>query len=466
VMLASITLLPAVLGFVGHVIDRLRVPGLHRDESDHRASFWFRWSRLVQRRPIPAGIVGTLVLLVLAIPLFSIELGFTDEGNDAETSSARQAYDLLADGFGPGFNGPLLLVSRTDDPDDFQQFKQALARSALDDGVAGASPAFQNEGKTVAIATIFPTSSPQDRKTEELIGRLRAELPDDPNIEIGGITALFVDFSDYLAGRLFYFIGAVLVLSFLLLMVVFRSLLIPLKAGVVNLLGIAASYGIIVAVFQWGWLADVVGIQRTGPIEPFLPLMLFAIVFGLSMDYEVFLMSRIREEYVRTKRNDIAVADGLAATARVITAAAAIMVTLFLSFVMIDERTIKLFGLGLAVAIFLDATVIRMVVVPSFMELFGDANWYLPRWLDRILPRVSIDAPPDHLTLPLFEDEPVVAPEPAAAKAKAKAKARPKVKAKPKAKPKPKPTATAKPKATPRAKPKKPVAKRKPAARR
>jgi RND superfamily putative drug exporter len=285
-----------------------------------------------------------------------------------------------------------------------------------------------------------------------------------------------VDFSDYLSERLFYFIGAVLVLSFILLMIVFRSLLIPLKAGLVNLLGIAASYGVVVAVFQWGWLSGVVGVDRTGPIEPFLPLMLFAIVFGLSMDYEVFLMSRIREEYLRSGRNDIAVADGLAATARVITAAAAIMVTLFLSFVLGDERTIKLFGLGLAVAILLDATIIRMVVVPSFMELFGDANWWLPRWLDRILPKVSVDAPP-HPELEALEDAAVQelqaepAPVPsrtrrprpatrsksqAAPKRKTTVKATSKPKPKVKAKPKPKPKTAAKASANARGKRKPP----------
>jgi RND superfamily putative drug exporter len=244
---------------------------------------------------------------------------------------------------------------------------------------------------------------------------------------------LFADFSDYLEGRIPYFIGAVIVLSFLLLMIVFRSLLIPLKAALVNMLGIGAAYGVIVAIFQWGWIKDVVGVQRTGPIEAFLPMMLFAILFGLSMDYEVFLMSRIREEYLRTKRNDIAVADGLAATAGVITAAAAIMVTLFLSFVLGDDRVIKLFGLGLAVAIFLDATIIRMVVVPAFMELFGDRNWWIPRWLDRVLPHVSVDVAPE----PARERVVVTAAAPkatTAAKAKPAAKARTKAPAKAKSK--------------------------------
>jgi RND superfamily putative drug exporter len=265
----------------------------------------------------------------------------------------------------------------------------------------------------------------------------------------------------------------VIVLSFLLLMLVFRSLVIPFKAAVVNLLGIGAAYGVVVAIFQWGWLKDVVGVQRTGPIEAFIPMMLFAIVFGLSMDYEVFLMSRIREEYLKTKRNDIAVADGLAATAGVITAAAAIMVTVFLSFVLGDQREIKLFGIGLASAIFLDATIIRMVVVPAFMELFGDANWWLPRWLDRILPRVSVDV--EHVGAVALvagdvapaEVGPVEATQVGAEPASGNGRRRPTSKAKPKAPArKVKPAARAKAKAKPKAAAAKAKGKPKPAATR
>ncbi len=401
IMIASVTLLPAVLGFTGHAIDRLRVPFLHRDESDHRDSFWFRWSRIVQRRPWPAAVAGSLILIVFAIPFFSIRLGFSDEGNDPETTGARRAYDLLAEGFGPGFNGPLLLAAEIDGPDDVTALATLSSSLSRVDGVAFVSPPRNSPRGDAAVMTVIPRSAPQDEATQKLVDRLHTEIPrlvgtDGPTVHVGGFTAAFVDMSDYLERRLPYFIGAVVVLSFLLLMVVFRSLLIPLKAAIVNMLGIGAAYGVVVAIFQWGWIKDVFGVERTGPIEPFLPMMLFAILFGLSMDYEVFLMSRIREEYLRSKRNDIAVADGLAATARVITAAAAIMVTLFLSFVIFGgERTIKLFGLGLAVAIFLDATIIRMIVVPSLMELFGDANWWLPHWLDRIIPKVSIERVPD-----------------------------------------------------------------------
>ena len=466
-MIASITLLPSVLGFVGRTIDRLHVPFLHRDESDHRASFWFRWSRLVQRRPLPAVIAGSALLVVLAIPLFSIRLGFSDEGNDPTTSTTRRAYELVSEGFGPGFNGPLIAVARVDGPAD----RTALNGLSLDlrkvAGVQFVSPPRVNPQGNAAVMIVIPKSAPQSKETQDLVGRLRSQIPrltgrDGPDVLIGGITAAFIDMSDYLERRLPYFIAAVVVLSFILLMFVFRSLLIPLKAAIVNMLGIGAAYGVVVAIFQWGWLKDVVGIERTGPIEPFLPMMLFAILFGLSMDYEVFLMSRIREEYLRVRKNDIAVADGLAATARVITAAAAIMVTVFLSFVLGDDRVVKLFGLGLAVAIFLDATLIRLVVVPSMMELLGDANWWLPRWLDRIIPRVSLDeAPPDlepvlvaarseiaeeiERTQPRPKPKPVAkrsrpkAAKPKAAKStasnsKAKAKAsKPKPKAKPKA---------------------------------
>ena len=455
VMLASVTLLPAILGFVGHKIDFLRIPGLHRDESDHRASAWYRWSRVIQRRPIPAALAGTAILVVLALPLFSLEFGFTDESNDPRGTSTREAYDLLAEGFGPGFNGPLLMVAELGSPQQLAAFNRTIAGLQREPGVAAVRPAFPNRDRTAALAIVFPETSPQSVETRQLVDRLRTDvLPSAstdgaPRILVGGITALFGDFSDYLQGRLFVFIGTVLVLSFLLLLVVFRSVLIPFKAAIVNMLGIGAAYGIVVAVFQWGWLKDVVGIERTGPIEAFLPMMLFAILFGLSMDYEVFLMSRIREEYLRTKRNDIAVADGLAATAGVITAAAAIMVTVFLSFMLGDQREIKLFGLGLSVAIFLDATIIRMVVVPAFMELFGDANWWLPRRLSRVLPRVSVDSAKERVLevaaleaeAPIEADGDGVRPS---RKKPAQAKPKPKAKAKTKTSPK---TAKAKPKA-------------------
>jgi RND superfamily putative drug exporter len=248
---------------------------------------------------------------------------------------------------------------------------------------------------------VIPSSSPQSERTSNLVSTLRDDVipravqGSDVQVHVGGLTASSIDVSERLASRLPIFIGAVLVLSFLLLMAVFRSLLVPLKAVVMNLLSIGAAYGVVVAIFEWGWLSGPLGVEHTGPIAPFIPMMMFAILFGLSMDYEVFLLSRIREEYDRTGNNELAVADGLASTARVITAAALIMVTVFGSFVLGDSTTIKLFGLGLATAILVDATVVRMILVPATMELLGDRNWWFPRWLDRIVPRLHVEAGPD-----------------------------------------------------------------------
>jgi RND superfamily putative drug exporter len=395
----SLTLMPAVLGFVGNNIDRLHVPFVSR--SDHqRDGFWYRWSRQIQRRPLPAAALGLTILLVMASPVFAIQLGSSDASSRPTRDTTRRAYDLLAEGFGPGFNGPLLLAIEVPPGTDDGVLTAIHDGVAQTPGVAFAGPAQFNPEHDTAVMQVFPTTSPQDQKTVDLIHRLRSEtLPaatagTDVAAHVGGITAAFDDVSALLQERLPYFIALVLLLSFLLLMVVFRSLLVPLKAVIMNLLSIGAAYGVLVAVFQKGYGADFFGVGA-GPIESFLPMMLFAILFGLSMDYEVFLLSRMKEEYERTHDNGTAVADGLAATARVITAAALIMVVVFGSFVFGDERVIKEFGLGLAVAIFVDATVVRMLLVPATMELLGDANWWLPRWLDRILPNVHIEGEPD-----------------------------------------------------------------------
>ncbi len=399
VMLASLSLLPAVLGFAGRAIDRLRIPGLQRDESAHRGTVWFRWSRVVQRRPWPPFLAALVVLVALSTPVLSIRLGSSDTGNDSESKTTRRAYDLLSEGFGAGFNGPLLLgveLAGEDDDTLLARLGAALARA---DGVVAVTPPQANPAGDAAVITVFPSTSPQDERTEQLVHRLRDEVIPGAlagtggSAKVGGVTALFIDIAETLRSRLPLFIGAVIVLSFLLLMVVFRSIVVPVKAAIMNLLSISAAYGVIVAVFQWGWAKDLLGVSKTGPIESFVPMMLFAVLFGLSMDYEVFLMSRIREEWDRTGDNALAVADGLAATARVITAAAAIMVTIFLSFVLGDDRIIKLFGLGLASAIFIDATLVRMVLVPATMELLGPANWWLPSWLDRRLPRLVVEVP-------------------------------------------------------------------------
>jgi len=358
----------------------------------------YRWSRFIQHRPWPSALGSVFLLVLLALPVFGLRLGFSDEGNYAESTTTRKAYDLLAEGFGPGFNGAILVVSEV--PAGTPQAALDRVSQALeaDSGVAFASPAVPNDpdNTTAALWRVFPTTSPQEAATTDLVERLRDRvLPRataDTGLEMAvtGTVAIQVDFSTYLASRLPLFFGAVLGLSFLLLMAVFRSVLVPLKAVVMNLLSIGAAFGSVVAIFQWGWGASILGLDGA-PIEPFVPMMLFAIVFGLSMDYEVFLLSRIREEWRRTGDSRTSVADGLAATARVITAAAAIMVFVFGSFLFEQDRISKLFGIGLAVAVLLDATIVRMLLVPATMELLGDRNWWLPRWLDRILPNVDVE---------------------------------------------------------------------------
>ncbi|GJM36665.1 MAG: MMPL family transporter [Acidimicrobiales bacterium] len=396
VLAATLTLVPATLGLVAHRIDSWRVPGLHRDESAHRNSGWFRWSRMVQHRPWPFAIVGTLLLVALTIPVFSMRLGSADAGSDPISQTSRRAYDLLAEGFGPGFNGPFLVAAELPAGGDLTPLETTMDAIAAERGVAAVSPITVNAAGDTAIASVFPTTSPQDEATRELLDRLRSGVI--PSIDssglvvhVGGVTAVFEDLGTTLADRLPVFIAAVIGLSFLLLMVVFRSIVIPIKAAVMNLLSIGAAYGVMVAIFQWGWGKDLIGLDATGPIQSFIPMLLFAVLFGLSMDYEVFLLSRIREEYVRSGDNATAVADGLAATARVITAAAAIMVAVFGSAALAEDRTTKLFGIGLATAIFFDATLVRSLLVPATMELMGKANWWYPSWLDRLTPQINIE---------------------------------------------------------------------------
>jgi RND superfamily putative drug exporter len=398
-MLASVTLLPAMFGFVGHNIDRLGLPHRRRAEGADRRSVWYRWSRVVQAHPWPAAIAAAALLLVLALPVFGIRLGFGDAGNRPTSDSARRAYDLIAEGFGAGANGPLVLVADSPGggPVDMDVLGRLAQAAEATPDVAGVSPPIPNEGGDGALLIVQPESSPQDEATETLVHRLRDDVvPEalagsDTEVKVGGSTAAVVDFAEFTADRLPWFIGIVLVLSFLLLMVVFRSLLVPLKAVTMNLLSVGAAYGVLVAVFQWGWGKDLFGIGKDGPVEAWVPMMLFAVIFGLSMDYEVFLLSRIREDYDRTGDNATAVANGLAATARVITAAAAIMFCVFAGFVLGSERSLKMFGFGLATAVLLDATVVRLVLVPATMELLGDRNWWLPRWLDRVLPVVHVE---------------------------------------------------------------------------
>jgi RND superfamily putative drug exporter len=368
---------------------RRRIP--HRPEPAPEERFWYRWSRFVQHRPWPSALSAAGLLVLLALPLLSIRLGFSDYGNYPTDRTVRRAYDLVAEGFGPGVNGPLFVTvegTAAADPGELQAFVDAIEQ---DEGVAFASPNPVND--ELALVIVYPTSAPQDAETSELVERLRDEVVPATGVDalIGGLTAASTDFSTYLAGRMPLLIGVVLTLSFLLLLAVFRSVLVPLKAVVMNLLSIGAAYGVLVAIFQWGWASDLIGVDRAGPIEAWVPMFLFAIVFGLSMDYEVFLLSRIKEEYDRTGDNATAVADGLAVTARVITAAALIMFCVFAAFVLGDDRQLKLFGLGLAIAVLIDATVVRMVLVPATMELLGDRNWWFPRWLERIVPTIDVE---------------------------------------------------------------------------
>jgi RND superfamily putative drug exporter len=358
----------------------------------------YRWSRFVQRRAVIIAISATLLLMIVAVPVFSIQLGFADAGNDPEGTTTRQAYDLLEEGFGPGANGPLILVTELPPDANLVEIQAVTETLQQLEGIALVSPGIPNDPQqpTAVLWQVTPATSPQDQATAELLDELRNDVVPQINDTLGtdivitGPVAANLDFSDYLSQRIWYFYGAVLLISFLFLMAVFRSVLVPLKAVAMNLLAIGAAYGIVVAVFQWGWGGSILGIEP-GPIEPFIPMMLFAIVFGLSMDYEVFLLTRIREEYDRTADNSQAVADGLAATARVITAAALIMVFVFGSFILEDMRTIKILGLGLAAAVAIDATVVRMLLVPATMELLGDKNWWIPRWLNRILPNLVVE---------------------------------------------------------------------------
>ena len=402
VMAASMTLLPALLGFAGNAIDRLKVPGFHRPSAGlDEHSFGYRWSRVIQRHPWLAAGTALVVLLVLALPVLSMHLLFTDSGNDPAALSTRKAYDLLSDGFGPGANGPLVVAVDLPAGTPSSVADHLVTDLRQTPGVAGVAPARLNPAGDAAAVIVVPATSPQSSETEALVHQLRNNVipaalsGTSAQAYVGGVTAAGIDTASTFSERLLWVIGAVVVLSFLLLMAVFRSIAVPIKAAIMNLLSIGAAYGVIVAVFEWGWLGPVFGVSRNGPIDPWIPLMLFTILFGLSMDYEVFLLSRIREEWLRTGDNATAVADGLAQTGRVITAAAAIMFCVFGSFVIGDLRVLKVFGLGLAAAVLVDATIVRMVLVPATMELLGGANWWFPRWLDRIIPVLDVEGDPE-----------------------------------------------------------------------
>jgi putative drug exporter of the RND superfamily len=394
-VLASVTLLPAFLGLIGHRINRFSVRR-HRPASRVATDGgWERWGRHVSKHAWPYAIGVTAVLLALAAPVLSLRLGFPDEGSLPDSRTQRRAYDLVADGFGPGINGPLVIaVDISRDPSVVEPLRTAML---ADRGLDAVAPAQVNTDSGVATLLAFPTTAPQDKATLETVARLRAEvipqvLGGSPaRAHIGGQTATFGDIGNRVNDRLPLFIAAVVLLSILLLTLVFRSVVVPLKAALMNLLSIGAAYGVLVMVFQWGWGKSLIGLESTVPILAFIPMFMFAILFGLSMDYEVFLLSRVREEYLLTGDNDTSVVHGIASTARVITSAALIMISVFLGFVLGDDPVTKMFGLGLATAIFVDATIVRMVLVPATMKLMGKANWWLPGWLDRLLPTIDID---------------------------------------------------------------------------
>ncbi len=386
----SIAIAITALSFI---VKPLRTPIPQRVIKPKTLTFWYRWSRFIQRHPWPSALGATALLLLLAIPLTSIRLGFGDSGNLPTSTTGRRAYDMIAESFGPGFSGPLYITVQgevTKSPSAMQDFVSVIAGT---EGVAFAQSVPASEDGSLVLVIAYPTTSPQDEATSNLIQNLRSDVIPPTGIEakVGGFTAGGVDFATVIGQRMPLLFTGVLLLSFLLLMTVFRSVLVAIKAVIMNLLSIGAAYGVIVAIFQWGWGISLIGVGKAGPIESWAPMMLFAIVFGLSMDYEVFLLSRVKEEYDRTGNNAEAVADGLAATARVITAAALIMVCVFAAFVLGYDRQLKLFGLGLATAVFIDATIVRMVLVPATMELLGDRNWWIPAWLNRLLPRVHLE---------------------------------------------------------------------------
>ena len=402
VMLASITLLPAILGVVKHRVNSARIPFVkpsHGQDSDAASA---RWAARVVARPVLYGGVAAALLGALAIPAFSMYLGFADAGNDAPSTTTRQAYDLVADGYGPGVNGPLeVVLDNEGSPIPASTILQVSTALGDATGVASVNRPETNDAQDIAILTVTPTTSPQDERTNELVERLReTTLPSalrgsGVTASVTGSTALIDDVSSQLHQRMPWFLAAVVGLSFLVLMVVFRSVLVPLKAAALNMLSIGAAYGVVVAVFQWGWGAGAIGVHETVPIMPLAPMLMFAILFGLSMDYEVFLMSRVREQYRMHFDPQRAVVEGVGSTARVITSAALIMICVFASFVLDVDVTTKMFGIGLAAAVFLDVTLVRMVLVPAAMSLLGHRAWWLPAWLDRLLPTIDIDGATD-----------------------------------------------------------------------
>ena len=405
-MIAAVTLLPALLGIAGRRVNSLRVPFIKQKPANNPRSKSARWTAKVVAKPVRYGAAAGIVLATLAIPTFAMQLGFPDAGNDGPNMTTRKAYDLMADKYGAGVNGPLAVVVETKGSPSATAVVDALAKGiAADEGVASVDPATYSEKKDLAIISVTPTTAPQDAKTSALLERLREDVVPaavgDTTVQasVTGSTAMVEDISSRIQQRMPYFLAAVIGLSFLVLMLVFRSILVPLKAALLNVLSVGAAYGVVVAVFQWGWGAGLIGVHDTVPIMPLAPMLMFAILFGLSMDYEVFLLSRVREQYLKHRDPKRAVVEGVGSTARVITSAALIMIAVFGAFILASDVVTKMFGVGLALAVLLDVTLVRMVLVPSAMSLLGHKAWWLPRWLDRILPTIDLEGG-DEIVLP------------------------------------------------------------------
>ncbi|WP_326754884.1 MMPL family transporter [Streptomyces hirsutus] len=399
---ASITLLPALLSLIGmRALSRRERRRLAEagPQPELPTGFAARWAAFVERRPKLLGVLALAVMAVLALPTSSLHLGTSDQGNDPKTSTTRQAYDLLADGFGPGVNGPLTLVTEVDGAADRLALDRLGPVLGGTEGVASVGPVVHSADGRTAYLSVVPESSPQSKRTSDLVDRLRedvlprAETGTALDVRVGGVTAGYDDFADVIIGKLPLFVGVVIGLGCLLLLLAFRSVAIPIKAAAMNVAAVAAAFGVVVAIFQWGWGSELLGLGSAGPIEPFLPVIMVSVLFGLSMDYQVFLVSRMYEEWLETGDNRRAVRVGLAETGRVINSAAVIMISVFLAFVLTGDRVIAMFGIALAAAVALDAFVLRTLLVPALMHLLGGANWWLPRRLDRILPRISIEPP-------------------------------------------------------------------------
>ncbi|MCX4528270.1 MULTISPECIES: MMPL family transporter [unclassified Streptomyces] len=408
---ASVTLLPALLSYIGpRALSRRERRRLAAEgpRPETPTGFAARWSAFVERHPKLLGLAAAAVMAVLALPTLSLHLGTSDQGNNPATATTRKAYDLLGEGFGPGMNGPLTVVARLDGAGDRVAVTRLAEELRTTEGVASAGPAVLNRSGDTAVVTVVPESAPQSRATSDLVDTLRREVipgSDDRramDIHVGGVTAGYDDFAEVIVGKLPLFVGVVIALGCVLLLLAFRSIGIPVKAAAMNVAAVASSFGVVVAIFQWGWGSELMGLGSAGPIEPFLPVIMVSVLFGLSMDYQVFLVSRMYEEWLETGDNRRAVRVGLTETSRVINSAAVIMISVFLAFVLSGDRIIAMFGIALAAAVALDAFVLRTLLVPALMHLLGGANWWLPAWLERRLPRISIEPPEcrPHATLP------------------------------------------------------------------